>query len=65
MKDCNVQEATHVKIGGRYERITAKHGVNPDGRLNKPSEGGFRVTTESGRRVGMWQAERYGKEESE
>lgn len=63
MKDCNVTEATHVKVNGHYEKIVAKHGVRSDGSLAKPSEGGFSVTTESGQTVSMWRAQRYGKEE--
>lgn len=63
MKDSDVREATHVKVGGHYERIVSKTGVSSDGRLAKPSEGGFSVTTESGRTVSMWQAQAYGKEE--
>lgn len=63
MEDCDVREATHVKVDGRYERIVSKHGVRKDGSLARPSEGGFSVTTESGRTVSMWQAQRYGKKE--
>ena len=63
MKDSDVREATHVKIGGRYERIVEKHGVRQDGSLARPSEGGFSVTTESGRTVSMWEAQAYGKKE--
>ena len=59
----HVVEATHVKVGGRVERIVSKWGVNPDGRLAKPSEGGFGVVTESGRRVDMWAAQSYLREE--
>jgi hypothetical protein len=62
MKDCDVRGATHVKVNGRYEKIAFKHGIDPDGHLAPPSRGGFSVTTESGRRVSMWQAQRYGKE---
>lgn len=64
-KGVSVQEATHVKVGGRIERITSKWGIG-DGRLGslaKPSEGGFGVVTESGRTVTMWQADAYLKEE--
>lgn len=62
MKDCDIREATHVKVRGRYEKIVTKHGVHKDGRLAKPSEGGFWVTTETGENVSMWSAQRYGKE---
>lgn len=63
MKDCDVHEATHVKINGHYEKIVAKHGVYPNKQLARPSEGGFSVTTEGGKTVSMWHAQRYGKEE--
>ena len=59
----DILEATHVKIGGRYVKIVDKYGIKPDGRLAKPSEGGFGVLTEDGRTVNMWQAEAYGKDE--
>lgn len=60
----NVREATHVKVDGRIEKIASKWGIRSDGGLNKPSEGGFGVVTESGRRVSMWEAHSYLKEES-
>lgn len=63
MKGVSVQQATHVKINGRYERIVSKCGIDSDGRLAKPSEGGFGVITESGRSVSMWNAQRYGLED--
>jgi hypothetical protein len=63
MKDCDVREATHVKVNGRYEKIASKHGIGADGSLAPPSKGGFSVTTESGREVSMWEAQRYGKSE--
>lgn len=59
----NVTEATHVKVNGSYEKIASKQGIDSEGRLAKPSEGGFSVTTESGKTVSMWRAESYGKEE--
>lgn len=59
----DVTEATHVKVGGRLEKIVSKWGINRDGRLAKPSEGGFGVVTESGRRVSMWEAQSYSCEE--
>ena len=58
----SVREATHVKVGGRIERIVSKYGIGPNGQLAKPSEGGFGVKTESGRDVGMWQASAYLRE---
>lgn len=62
MKSCDVREATHVKVGGRIEKINTKWGIDGDGHLAKPSEGGFGVTTESGKRVGMWEVQSYFKE---
>ena len=60
MKDgVDVREATHVKVNGRVEKIASKWGIDSQGHLAKPSEGGFGVVTESGQRVGMWQAQRY------
>lgn len=59
----SVNEATHVKTGpGQYEKIASKWGVEENGRLAKPSEGGFGVVTESGKRINMWQARAYAKE---
>ncbi len=64
MKDgVDVREATHVKVGNRIEKIVSKWGIGNDGRLAKPSEGGFGVVTESGRHVDMWSARRYFREE--
>lgn len=58
----DVREATHVKVNGRIEKITSKFGIDSEGRLAKPSEGGFGVQTESGKTVSMWQAQAYLKE---
>lgn len=58
-----VNDATHVKIDGHFERIKSKIGFDADGQLVKPLRGGFSVITESGRKVTMWEAEMYGKEE--
>ena len=63
MKDCDVREATHVKVNGRYEKIITKIGIDSGGSLASPSRGGFSVVTESGRNVSMWEAQRYGKDE--
>lgn len=66
LKETNVREATHVKLpNGRVEKIDSKWGIGSDGRLAKPSEGGFGVVTENGKRVGMMQARRYYKETKE
>ena len=59
MKNVSVHEATHVKVGGRVEKIASKWGIDDKGYLAKPSEGGFGVVTESGKRVDMWQAQSY------
>jgi hypothetical protein len=59
-----VNEATHVKVGGQVERIVSTWGIKPEGGYAKPSEGGFGVVTESGRRVGMMEAQSYLKEEN-
>lgn len=61
--DVDVRQATHVKIGGQYIRIKSKYGISPDGRLAKPSEGGFGVFTEDGQHISMWEAQAYGREE--
>lgn len=60
----SVKEATHVKVKRRIEKIVSKWGIGVDGRLAKPSEGGFGVVTESGRRVDMWQAQSYLQEDT-
>lgn len=57
-----VEEATHVKVDGRVEKIVSKWGIKGNGQLGKPSEGGFGVVTESGRRVDGWKAQSYSKQ---
>lgn len=58
----DMQPGDFVKTAsGRYEEIQSVHGVNEDGTLAKPSEGGFWVTTKSGEKIDMWQAKRYYK----
>ena len=59
----NVRDATHVMVGGQVEKIVSKWGIKPEGGYAKPSEDGFGVVTESGRRVGMMEARYYLKEE--
>lgn len=56
----DVREATHVttKDGIRH-KIKSKWGIAPDGRLAKPSEGGFGCVCEDGVIVDMWQAWKY------
>src|SRR5262249_24029110 len=59
MEKCDVREATHIKIGTKYFRIASKWGILPEGRLAKPSQGGFGVVTEGGTRIDMWHAQGY------
>ncbi|MEK7520160.1 MAG: hypothetical protein AAB581_02900 [Patescibacteria group bacterium] len=65
MKDgVGVGEATHVKLrSGEIEKIVSKWGIDERGHFAKPSEGGFGVVTESGKRVGMWDAHSYLRED--
>ncbi|MBI5045326.1 MAG: hypothetical protein HZC02_05380 [Candidatus Levybacteria bacterium] len=59
-------DVTEVEAeGGQILKISSKWGIGSDGRLAKPSEGGFGVVTENGRRIGMWDAQRYFKEEGD
>jgi hypothetical protein len=62
----DVRQATHVRVGktGDIERIASIWGIDPNGQLAKPSEGGFGVITTSGRRVSMWEAFGYFRDES-
>ena len=62
--EVDVREDTHVKVGGRIEKIASKWGIDDIGRLAPPSEGGFGVVTEGGRRVGMLDADGYLRENS-
>lgn len=59
----SVYEATHVvPLQGPKERIVSTWGIV--GRhLAPPSEGGFGVVTESGRRITMWEARYYTRED--
>ena len=59
----DVSEATHVVVAGRVEKIASKWGIDKDGCVAPPSQGGFGVITESGRRVTMWQANSYIRED--
>jgi hypothetical protein len=58
-----VNEATHVKIDGEFVKIKSKWGVGPNGQVARMKEGGFGVVTEDGRRIDMWSAQLYGREE--
>lgn len=65
MPNVDVTEATHVEVkGGEILKIASTWGINSDGSLAKVRDGGFGVVTESGRRVGMWDAQRYFREDS-
>ncbi len=59
----DVRQATHIRVGGQVERIASKWGIDSQGHLAKPSQGGFGVVTESGRRIDMWKAQLYLREE--
>lgn len=59
MTQVDVREATHVKVGDQMHKIASKWGIDADGRLAKPSAGGFGVVTESGERVDMFTASSY------
>lgn len=48
-----------VRYHGKYLQIDDIFGVSARGRLAKPSEGGFWVTTVSGKKIDMWHAELY------
>jgi hypothetical protein len=64
-KMVNVDQATHVKLkDGTVERIKSTWGIDQNGRLAPPSKGGFGVVTESGKRVGMFEALAYYKRQS-
>lgn len=56
------REASWVRVSGHWYRISSKWGINQDGSLAKPSEGGFGCTTDIGERVPMMKAELYGKQ---
>jgi hypothetical protein len=63
MNQCGIHEATHVvSKDGEMHRIASKWGISPEGRLAKPSEGGFGCITERGERIDMWQAQTYYQE---
>lgn len=61
----DVKEATHVRgLGSKQiEKILVKWGINADGSLAPPSQGGFGVITESGHEIDMWNAAEYYKVE--
>jgi hypothetical protein len=62
MQQVDVRDATHVKVGcHRLEKIERKWGIDRNGRLAKPSEGGFGVITDRGECIDMWTATSYWK----
>jgi len=63
VKQCDIRDATHVKAAGVMHRIADKWGVFEDGRLANPSDGGFGCITDQGRRVSMYFAQGYFREE--
>lgn len=61
---CDVREAAYVKdMSGRIEKIVDKWGIDAQGHLAKPSQGGFGVITETGRKIDMWHARAYYRED--
>jgi hypothetical protein len=65
LKPADVRVATHVKVGDTMHKIVAKWGIDLGGHLAKPSDGGFGVVTESGERIGMFDASSYWREQLE
>lgn len=64
MKRVDVREATHVRLAdGSTEKIASTWGIQ-DGRLAPPSKGGFGVVTETGKRIEMWTADSYWRDET-
>jgi len=57
----DMEPGDYVKgIEGSFFKIKSIYGVN-NGRVAKPSEGGFGIITEDGRNISMWQAGSYHK----
>lgn len=66
MTPVDVREATHIEdLSGKIERIACKWGIDDNGHLAKPSDGGFGVVTVTGRRIGMFAARRYWREDKQ
>ena len=61
MIQADVHDATHVKVGEQMHRITGTWGINEDGQLAPPSQGGFGVFIEGGERIDMFTAHSYWK----
>jgi hypothetical protein len=64
-KHCSVTElklGDYVKaLDGTLHKIKEIWGVSAEGRLAKPSEGGFGCVTEDGLSISMWDAAAYHK----
>lgn len=60
----SVRDATHVQVRGQVVKIASKWGIDGEGHLAKPSEGGFGVVTENGERISMFEARLYLDERS-
>ena len=67
LEPCDIHTATHavVEDGGRAIRIIGKWGIDKDGHLAKPSQGGFGIRLDDGREVDMWHVKAYYREEDE
>jgi len=64
MIEADISNATHVKVGGTMHKIVSKYGIDENGRLAKPSMGGFGVVVEGGERIDMFTADSYWRESS-
>jgi hypothetical protein len=65
MIKCGIHEATHVLHHGTLYRVASKWGIDAEGRLAKPSQGGFGCVTDQGERISMMDAESYFRETTE
>lgn len=60
MRRTDIHGATHVELkDGSVEPIASKWGIDEQGRLAPPSQGGFGCVTKSGKCVSMWDATTY------
>lgn len=60
----DMEPGDFVKVGSNdFAEISSISGVSSNGRLAKPSEGGFSVITKEGRRASMWEARAYCKKD--
>ncbi len=53
----------YVKYNNELHEIASIYGVNKDGTLAKPSQGGFGVITVDQLNITMWEAQSYHKSE--